>query len=588
MSGFHLKTALKEQPLRRLYALYELWVGSMPPNRDEDVINHLMIQMQHPFTASQIVSEVVGNMRLILDDLLASKESLSVDFLRERYGGESVSENLDSLFDLGLVCKQGNQWFVPAELKQSLKGAPLTDVSQSSLLGLYGWLNHHLATRMPREMLAKVVDSTHSVLKSKESIRERINTLPEEVNAFLVRLSNDYGGVVGVRDVENDFPGVDINYFREILEQSSLASVVDIDWHQFGIRHEGLTFVVFHEVLSLILLEKDNDSSSIAKEGALEGEFLSNMSLFFEMIESGKVRFTNKGTVYKSTGKRLAESLLLSHDREWCQFDILEEAFDFAVKKEFLTEAGEGSFVLTKKASFFLKSSSLEKQQAVLRWAIGNKKTPGQLVHQIPIRRYVLCFIQSMIPGHWYDAADLAILARHYYLAMVTSGEVFPLNQSSFPDRGAPNFQELTWDALAWIRKYLHLGGVCDLGYDGNDHLIAIRLSALGARLFNMSLPDGFDSVGHIVVNPDFEVVLFPMPNSHCLTSSLDVIAERERKDNLYHYRLSQESVRRSLKSGWTAKKILAFLENNSSTPLPQNVTYSLQDWIKCDVERVS
>ena len=160
------------------------------------------------------------------------------------------------------VEQKEDKWFVPVELKKSLKELPRTDVANSSLLGLHGWLNHHLAPRMPRELLPNVLSNTYAVLQSEESIRERISALPEDAKDFLMTLINEYGGLVGVKKVQNDFSGIDIRYLRETFEQSSLASIVDVDWHQFGIREEGLVFVVFHEVLRVVLTEKVKDFSS--------------------------------------------------------------------------------------------------------------------------------------------------------------------------------------------------------------------------------------------------------------------------------------------------------------------------------------
>ena len=214
MTGFRLHTALKEQSLRKLYALYELWIGSAPPNRDEDVINHLVTQLQHPFTVSQIASEVVGNTQIILFDLINSEKGINIDYWKDSFGFESSMKSLDYLFELGLAYKKEDKWFVPVELKKSLKELPRTDVANSSLLGLHGWLNHHLAPRMPRELLPNVLSNTYAVLQSEESIRERISALPEDAKCFLMTLINEYGGLVGVNKIQNNFPGIDINYLR--------------------------------------------------------------------------------------------------------------------------------------------------------------------------------------------------------------------------------------------------------------------------------------------------------------------------------------------------------------------------------------
>jgi hypothetical protein len=45
------------------------------------------------------------------------------------------------------------------------------------------------------------------------------------------------------------------------------------------------------------------------------------------------------------------------------------------------------------------------------------------------------------------------------------------------------------------------------------------------------------------------------------------------------HFRITEETVRRSLKEGMTLSAIQGVLETHSRTPVPQNVSFSIRDW---------
>jgi hypothetical protein len=81
------------------------------------------------------------------------------------------------------------------------------------------------------------------------------------------------------------------------------------------------------------------------------------------------------------------------------------------------------------------------------------------------------------------------------------------------------------------------------------------------------------------VITPDFAVVLFPTGDDGELIHALDRFAVREKHGSLLHFRITQESVTRGLKSGMALSEILELLESHSRTPVPQNVEFSVRDW---------
>jgi hypothetical protein len=130
------------------------------------------------------------------------------------------------------------------------------------------------------------------------------------------------------------------------------------------------------------------------------------------------------------------------------------------------------------------------------------------------------------------------------------------------------------------VRKRLYLLGFVDLGYDGNSRPVAVRLTKLGARLLGIATKcEERASVGNLIITPDYEVVLFPTGDDAELIHDLDRFCKREKNGHLVHFRILEKGVHRALSEGMYLRTILSTLEDNSRTPVPQNVKYSIRDW---------
>jgi hypothetical protein len=157
------------------------------------------------------------------------------------------------------------------------------------------------------------------------------------------------------------------------------------------------------------------------------------------------------------------------------------------------------------------------------------------------------------------------------------------MDDATFPVRSSADIQSLAWNLLTWIRKHLYVLGIVDMGYDKSGRASAIRLTKLGAELLEMIPGRQLEGAGHIVVNPDFEVVLFPDERSHELVYELDRFCDRELSDSLYHYRISPGSIHRGLQQGLDLDSMMDLLVKLSRTPIPRNVLFSLESWARMD-----
>ena len=98
--------------------------------------------------------------------------------------------------------------------------------------------------------------------------------------------------------------------------------------------------------------------------------------------------------------------------------------------------------------------------------------------------------------------------------------------------------------------------------------------SAAAARLLAPLLPEPLD---HVLLQADLTAVA-PGPLRRPLADVLDVLADVESKGGATVYRFTPGSVRRALDAGQSASDLHAFLAAHSRTPVPQPLTYLIDD----------
>jgi hypothetical protein len=153
------------------------------------------------------------------------------------------------------------------------------------------------------------------------------------------------------------------------------------------------------------------------------------------------------------------------------------------------------------------------------------------------------------------------------------------------PDRAAL-VERMRWDAPrrgGRAREAL-VGWALDeaeaLGVTGRGGLASFARALLGgdpavaARGLGGLLPDPVD---HVLVQPDLTVVA-PGPLARDLAREIALVADVESTGGATVYRVSESSVRRALDAGRSAHDIAELLTSRSRTPVPQALTYLVDD----------
>lgn len=598
MVEIFLARTLATRSESELVDLHDRWIGGTPPLRRPDLVQVLKDRMAEPTAVSNLCSGLYGALAPVFRVLATQAgegmelDAVSAAAVQEGVAARSVRPALTDLVSTGLVAQVGtglngatrNLWGIPMEMRDILPAAGAPEAVTSSPLSLRGWLDAFYRKSMPGASSGDAVRRMYRMLATDQAILQRVECLSPEMQTVVTELASRWGGILPTDDFAELSTKLTLDEIAKELEKVSLGTVQDLNLESSGIRQNGHVLSLFHEVVLALLRARSGEMEFAQEATASIGvDFVSNFSRFASFVEGDTVRFTVRGTIYKSTGKRIAEELLPNPGREFRRFEILELEYRFALGCRFIDRTGERSFRLTPSGQEFLSKSLLEKQRLMLDWLIEDRELPGDLAHQLRLRRTTLRYIKRLEPGIWHDAMFLPFVVRNHHLAAITSQEESPNDKDSFPVRSSADVQSLAWNLLVWMRKYLYLLGILDMAYDSSGRAIAIRLTRVGAELLDMIPGREMEGSGHVVVNPDFEVVLFPDRRSHHLVYLLDRFCDREFTDSLYHYRITPASLHRGLSEGVTLDELLGLLEERSRTPLPQNVCYSLESWARKD-----
>ena len=130
-------------------------------------------------------------------------------------------------------------------------------------------------------------------------------------------------------------------------------------------------------------------------------------------------------------------------------------------------------------------------------------------------------------------------------------------------------------DQVAWTVTEAAL-----IGCTGLDGVAGYARALLGG-----GEPTGLDAllpepVDHVLIQADLTAVA-PGPLETGLARSLQLVADVESRGGATTYRFTPSSVRRALDVGWTAVELHDFLASVSRTPVPQPLTYLVDDTVR-------
>jgi hypothetical protein len=440
---------------------------------------------------------------------------------------------------------------------------------------------------MKMKMSTKRQREFYKMYSNESAAVARIERLPDELRALVEKIVLEFGGILSKEmfdRMDHDLPDWNGRSWSKELEESMVGTVERLDLTRYGLVHNEETLIVFNEV-ALAWLRKvavPGDPDAPRDEASLGVDLASNISRFIGYILDHQVRFTVRGEIFKSTEKRILQELIPNPGRELAREQVLAFIYGFARHSRLIENTGERTFALTSHGRDWEPRGLEEKLAELLEYAASEQGLGGEYFHQVRLRRIYLRLLKRVDVDVWYDLMYLPFLSRNTYLSNLDDLAV----EDYFRAQGghgssAEDLQRLAWNLVGWVRKRLYLLGIVDLGYDGHGRPVAMRLTRMGAKMFGMAVGQDEEGcgIGNLVVTPDFEVVMFPTGDDSELMHDLDRFSKREKSDELVHFKILEKGVKRALSEGMFLGRILATLEQNSRTPVPQNVIYTIRDW---------
>jgi hypothetical protein len=419
-----------------------------------------------------------------------------------------------------------------------------------------------------------------------DAIGARCAKLPAPVASVVEVSLLRHGGLSNWADLAQELGGdavPDAELCRKVLEESMLGTVTPLPLARLGIQPADQALVVFHEVV-LEELRRRAAASAVQVQEALAcgGDFASNVGRFLRELQQSKVLFTADGDLFKASQKRIAGILLplpggfLSGEAQ------LELVYRFCLYRRLIDRRGERALRPTPQGQQFDRAPLGEQQKQLLQHFVEDRSLPGEAFHQVRLRRVLLRLLKRAEPAQWQELAYLPFLARNAYLAQLDGAQVEEYFASRFQGGGytpSETLQQMCWNLLLWVKRRLFPLGIVDLGLQAGRP-VAMRLSQLGAELLEAEPAAKVGGTrSSILVNPDYEVLLFPGDDVHDAVHTLDRFARRVKSDHVHQFRIEAETVRAGIGEGLTLDDIVRELNDRARAPVPQNVLYSLEEW---------
>lgn len=621
MSGYRLRQLLERLDAAALAGLEAAW---LEPGEDTDgVVEGLLASMQDPPRVTRRWGTVGDGARAVLGFLLRC-EDLCMPARRVIEGVPSIGRtetevrhDIDGLARVGLLFRvdtpqDGGEpaLAIARETARVLRELDRSDGEAEAPRAIEPFtLKEFLEARhFGRSVAAangRVQDGraanharqAYKLFLMPAAVLKRIARLPPDVRELVELAMTRFGGLLPrslflqTRGDPGAFGRADLS---SILEDALIGRVGRLDLRAYGIDVAEETLCVFQEVC-LIYLRSGAEQAQWEPEERVAGvDLATNVMRFLHYVDENPVRYTVKGEIFKATRKRMISQLVTGEE------DDAENAFGFiygfAVSRRLVERTGERRLRLSDRGREFEARKLPDKLKELLAFAVEDPHCGGDPFHQVKLRRILLRLLRRLDPDTWHDAMYVPFLARNSYLAQMEGqgiAEYFAQRRAQGCFAALEDLQRLSWNVFHWVRKRLHLLGIVDLGFQ-DGHPVALRLSRLGASLLaGAPAQAAAGARSTLVVNPDFEILLFPENDAYELVHTLDRFSTRTASDRLYQFRLSEESVRSALADGMGISEILEVLTDRCRTPLPQNVLFSLTDWgdragaVSLDADRV-
>jgi hypothetical protein len=423
-------------------------------------------------------------------------------------------------------------------------------------------------------------------------------SLQPDMASALRRAAVEHGGIMLRAAFDALFePGrhPDRKDLRATLERRGLGTVTNLGLADFGIELSGESVVVFEEVTERLL-------DAALRGGAAEHDhvdsarvdLLTDLQQFLRLVANTPLRVTQGRSIYRAAQHRILEAFTFVEDALMDRERMFDLVYDLAFGLELVEVTDDSRLRLTRRGESWETQDLTDKVRVIYARFLEERLPDGRDFHVRRLRRAIAASLGQAPGGRFLPLDDVPFRVRNDYLAALEEQGVRDQYRNRFqytysPPRETP--EDLRRGLVEYLLTRLYPLGVVDVAM-AHDRPVALRLTELGRRLFSgekltqAAPPPSTETPPELpakplVVNPDFEVLLYPEGDVNEIAHRLSRFASRTKSDEVAHYRIARDGVERAVVKGMDAAEILDFLETHARAAVPQNVAYSIQEWAK-------
>jgi len=423
------------------------------------------------------------------------------------------------------------------------------------------------------------------LLAELETVRPRLAVVPEKYHPLLKIVVQTYGGIAPRAVLQKNHKGLarwNRKELQDLLESQHLGTVRHVSLGEFGIHQFDEAVVLYAELMPALRELLGCETPTVSLVRSLGVDLISDISAFLSYVEHNPIKLTLSGKVYRTAVRKLEDSFILTRTSGFAGEWLFQYLYDFCNSQSMIARGEDRSVILTIKGRSWDRTPLDKKLSRLLKFSCGNWIATEEPFHGERLLELYLDRIRMMTVGEWADIHAPGFDARDAYLANLDNFGVRDRFQSRFQfaqQSGMRDPQQLAVALTTWARERLFLFGMLDLGeVDGKP--AAMRLTPLGGKALGLEVADGdVAAAAPLIVNPDFEIILFPDGSSYDLITELDRFAERITSDSAYRYKLTAASIEKAVAEGLEPASILQTLSEHSRVEVPQNVIYSIGQW---------
>jgi len=611
--GVALQVVLEEKKVHELKELLSFWDGQTPNGQS---VGRLVADLRRLMSSEKAVRKRVKFLSKKLVDLLkfflrGNGYRADLDHVTGTQSFSYLSSfefkaAINALIKRGFLFTaqngkehhaeaEGSETFlVPCELGDVLQAFIWDDDrSVEEIFSLRGQLSRMVDRKELGALVQRMTGTKQGPLKHSEAsdllaeeaaVSKRLADVPKRYHELLRIVAQQYGGMVSKSTLSKGHKGLprwNRKELQNLLEGSLLGTVRHVSLGEFGIHQFDEAVVLFAEVVDPLRHLIQADELEIDHVRSLGVNLISDISAFLSFVEHNPIKLTLSGKVYRTAVRKLEDDFIISGTLGFSGDWLFQYLFDFCMTQSMITRGEARSVSLTIKGRSWDRTPLTTKLSRLLKFSCGKWASQVEPFHGERLLQLYLDRLRELTPSKWVDVNAPAFDARNRYLAELDNLGVRDRFQSRYQfaqQSGMRDPHRLALALTTWSRERLFLFGLIDLGEFEGKH-VCMRLTSLGAKALGVDLPVDSESSDPLVVNPDFEVILFPNDETYDLITSLDRFAERISSDSAYRYKLTEASIEKAVAGGIEAAAILRTLSEHSRVEVPQNVIYSIGQW---------